>query len=122
MGTQHATPAAGSLGALVKRVRDLVLNARRAAAASVNTLQVLTNFEIGRLMVEHEQQGARRAEYGTQLLTELAERLTSEFGRGFSRSNLQNMRNFYLFYRTRLPVLLQSTVVELIVTRSCGMV
>lgn len=98
---------ARSIGPLVQRVRTLVLSARRAAAASVNTLQVLTNFEIGRLIVEHEQQGASRAEYGAQLLKELSERLTSEFGKGFSRSNLQNMRNFFLLYQCRLQHIAQ---------------
>jgi hypothetical protein len=73
-------------------VRVLVQSARRAAAGSVNTIQVHTNFQIGRLIVEHEQRGTARAEYGKRLIGALAERLTAEFGRGFSRSNLQNMR------------------------------
>lgn len=92
---------------LIEQVSALVQSARRSAAASVNALQVLTNFEIGRLIVEHEQQGTARAEYGKQLLKELAEHLTSEFGRGFSRSNLQNMRNFFLLYQERSPQICQ---------------
>ncbi|MEA2602575.1 MAG: hypothetical protein QOF89_3567 [Acidobacteriota bacterium] len=94
---------AQSLGPLVEQVRSLVQSARRAAAVSVNTLQVLTNFEIGRIIVEHEQEGAARAEYGKQVLKELAERLTAELGRGFSRANLQSMRSFFLLYQDRLP-------------------
>ena len=59
-------------------------------------IQVLTCFEIGRRLVQHEQQGKERAEYGKALLKNLSGALTAEFGRGFSRSNLQNMRKFYL--------------------------
>ncbi len=86
---------------LLADIRDLILTARRAIVRSVDTLQVLTSFEIGRRIVEHEQQGAARAEYGKRVLGELADRLTAEFGRGYSRSNLQNMRNFFLVYRDR---------------------
>jgi len=68
----------------------------------VNTLQVLTNFEIGRRIVEHEQKGAERAEYGKELLKELSARLKEEFGRGFSEDNLARMRNFYLAWKDRV--------------------
>lgn len=90
-------------------IRDLILSARRAIVRSVDTLQVLTSFEIGRRIVEHEQQGAARAEYGKRVLGELADRLTEEFGRGYSRSNLQNMRNFFLVYRDRSSQICQMT-------------
>jgi hypothetical protein len=91
------------LGPLVAEVRELLQSARRAAAASVNTLQVLTNFEIGRRIVEHEQKGAKRAEYGAELLKELSARLTEEFGKGFSEDNLSRMRSFYLMWEGRVP-------------------
>lgn len=104
---------ARGLRSLVEQVRALVQTARRAAAASINAIQVLTNFEIGRLIVEHEQRGTARAEYGKRLLEELAERLTTEFGRGFSRSNLQNMRRFFLQYQDRLPPICQKASGEL---------
>ena len=99
--TRIAKGATGQVDALLADIRGLILAARRAVVRSVDTLQVLTSFEIGRRIVEHEQQGAARAEYGEHTLRELAERLTAEFGRGFSRSNLQNMRNFFLVYRDR---------------------
>ena len=86
---------------LLADIRGLILAARRAVVRSVDTLQVLTSFEIGHRIVEHEQQGAARAEYGKRVLSELADRLTAEFGRGYSRSNLQNMRHFFLVYRDR---------------------
>ena len=84
-------------------IRQLVLDARQAVSRAVDTCQVMASFEIGRRIVEHEQQGAQRAEYGKQVLKELAHQLTGEFGRGFSRSNLEYMRKFFLVYRDRLP-------------------
>lgn len=88
---------------LLADIRGLILAARRAVVRSVDTLEVLTSFEIGRRIVEHEQQCAARAEYEKRTLGELAERLTEEFGRGFSRSNLEYMRKLFLAYRNRLP-------------------
>jgi predicted nuclease of restriction endonuclease-like (RecB) superfamily len=102
------------LASLLRQVRGLVHTARRAAAASVDTLQLRTNFEIGRLIVEHEQKGKSRAEYGKQLIIALSERLTAEFGRGFSRSNLQNMRNFFLTYGPRGGAICQKPSGELV--------
>jgi len=86
---------------LLSDIRDLILSARRAAVHSIDLLQVLTNFEIGHRIIEHEQQGAERAEYGKALLKDLSTELTAEFGRGFSRSNLEYMRKFYLAYKDR---------------------
>ena len=96
------------IGPLVEQVRTLVQSARGAAAASVNTLQVLTNFEIGRVIVEHEQRGKERAAYGKETLKALAARLTREFGRGFSERNLEYMRKLYLLWNERLPHISQT--------------
>lgn len=90
------------LAPLVAEVRGLIKSARRGAASVVNTLQVMTNFEIGRRIVEHEQKGARRAAYGKGLLKRLSQRLTQEFGRGFSEDNLSNMRRFFLLWESRV--------------------
>jgi hypothetical protein len=90
---------------LLSEVRTLVISARNAAARTINTLQVLTNYQIGRLIVEHEQKGKERAKYGANLLRELSAQLTKEFGLGFSEDNLSNMRRFYLVYKARLPVI-----------------
>jgi len=90
------------LAPLVAEIRGLIQSARHAAASTVNTLQALTNFEIGRCIVEHEQKGEKRAEYGTELLKALSTRLTDEFGRGFSEDNLSNMRRFFLVWRQRI--------------------
>jgi hypothetical protein len=93
---------------LVKDIRDLVQNARRAASQNINTLQVATNFEIGRRIVEYEQKGSRRAEYGKQTLIELSHELTNELGRGFSERNLEIMRRFYLEYHETAPQISQT--------------
>lgn len=89
------------MSSLLHEIRDLIQSARRAVAHSVDLIQVLTYFEIGRRIVEHEQGGEERAEYGKALLKELSAALTAEFGRGFSRSNLEYMRRFYLTYQDR---------------------
>ena len=69
---------------------------------SVDLIQVLTNFEIGRRIVEHEQQGSERAQYGEATLKELAAALTDEFGKGFSLTNLKMMRKFFIVYRDKI--------------------
>lgn len=89
------------LAPLITELRGLIQSARHAVATTVNTLQVMTNFEIGRRIVEHEQKGAERAEYGKELLKELSVRLNEEFGKGFSKANLEYMRRFYLEWRHR---------------------
>ena len=104
----------GGLALLIAEVRDLIQSARRGVASVIDTFQVLTNFEIGRRIVEHEQKGEKRAEYGTELIIELSGRLTAEFGRGFSRSNLQNMRSFFLIWQDRLPKIRQQPIGKLV--------
>jgi len=79
-------------------VRDLILETRRTVARGVNAALVWTNFEIGRRIVEHEQKGKARAGYAEQTMRRLAQRLTSEFGEGYSFRNLNLMRKFYLVY------------------------
>lgn len=101
------------LAPLIAEVRSLIQSARHTAASTVNTLQVLTNFEIGRRIVEHEQKGKKRAGYGQELLKELSARLTEEFGKGFSRSNLQNMRSFFLLWQGRVPKICQQATGKL---------
>ena len=102
MKREPVTTTPPELGPLITELRGLILSARHAAAATVNTLQVLTNFEIGRRIVEHEQRGAKRAGYGKELLKELSARLTEEFGKGFSLTNLKLMRQFFIEYRDRI--------------------
>lgn len=80
------------------RVSDLLKRARESVVQTVNKTMVYTYYEIGKIIVEEEQAGSKRAEYGKQLLQELSKRLTSEFGKGFSTTNIKQMRSFYLVY------------------------
>ena len=93
-------PVAG----LIQEIRQIILSARNFVARNIDTVQVLTNYKIGCRIVEHEQTGKKRAEYGRKVLSELSARLTKEFGRGFSEDNLSNMRKFYLVYREQKPI------------------
>lgn len=81
---------------VLARIVGLLEAARRASARSVNTIMTATYWEIGRQIVEGEQEGADRAEYGTRLLERLSQDLTVRFGRGFGLINLKYMRRFYL--------------------------
>ena len=80
------------------RIAELLRNARKTVIQNVNKTMVYTYFEIGRTIVEEEQKGKSRAEYGKQIIKELSKKLTHEFGKGFSVRNLEQMRKFYLVY------------------------
>ncbi|WP_017498401.1 YhcG family protein [Flavobacterium sp. WG21] len=83
---------------IFQQVAELLQNARQQVLRTVNSTMTITYFEIGRIIVEEEQNGKDRAEYGKQLLKGLSKQLTEEFGKGFSVDNLQNMRKLYLTY------------------------
>jgi len=85
-------------------IRELIQAARGTVARGVDLVQVHTNFAIGRRIVEQEQKGKNRAAYGKEVVKALAERLTEEFGSGFSKTNLEYMRRFYLQYPDRLQI------------------
>ena len=87
---------------LFANIRALIESARSTIARGVDLVQVHTNFEIGRHIVEFEQQGEGRAEYGQQTLKGLADRLTTEFGSGFSVTSLKLMRQFYALHAQRI--------------------
>ena len=108
--------------ALIKDLSGLLETARRSSARAVNALMTATYWEIGRRIIEFEQHGATRAEYGAALLEKLSADLTGRFGRGFSRPNLQRFREFYLRFplkqirstlsselRSRIPPTIRST-------------
>ena len=83
------------------RIVELLKSARKSVVQAVNRTMVYTYFEIGRTIVEEEQKGQSRAEYGKQIIKELSKKITSEFGKGFSVRNLEQMRKFYLVYGKR---------------------
>jgi hypothetical protein len=80
-------------------VGHLLESARRASVRTTNAVMTATYWEIGRRIVEYEQKGTQRAEYGELLLEYLARDLTKKFGRGFGRENLRLMRLFYSAYK-----------------------
>ncbi|OQX13042.1 MAG: hypothetical protein BWK80_43175 [Desulfobacteraceae bacterium IS3] len=82
-------------------IRQIIENARSKVYQTVNTTLVITYWEIGKKIVEEEQQGEDRAEYGKFIIRNLAERLTDEFGKGFDQSNLRYMRLFYQAFPIR---------------------
>lgn len=81
-----------------KQVADLLSAARSLAKRQLDSVIVTTYYEIGRMIVEREQQGQKRAKYGTKLIKGLSEYLTEQYGRGFSVVNLKSMRKFYEIY------------------------
>ena len=83
---------------LVAEIKSIMSNARKTVARSFNKTMLVTYWHVGRAIVEHEQKGSLKAQYGTRLLPVLSKRLTIELGRGYSRSNLQNMRLLYHTY------------------------
>lgn len=83
---------------LTERIETLIIEARTKVVAFVNTAMVYTYYEIGRMIVEDEQGGEYRAEYGKKVMEILSERLTQKFGKGFSIRNIEQMRKFYLVY------------------------
>ncbi|MFH1563189.1 MAG: DUF1016 N-terminal domain-containing protein [Nitrospirota bacterium] len=82
-------------------IKNILNEARKTVFRSVNFVMVQAYWQIGRLIVEEEQQGKERAEYGKYLIKELSEKLVLEFGKGFDESNLRNMRLFYLNFPIR---------------------
>ena len=83
---------------MINEIKDIIDKAKKNVAKEINIELINAYWNIGRVIVEHEQNNNDRAEYGKQTLKELSKKLTNELGKGFSRSNLQNMRAFYLNY------------------------
>ncbi|MFH0999518.1 MAG: PDDEXK nuclease domain-containing protein [Bacteroidota bacterium] len=83
---------------LYNKVAELLKLAQSTVVQTVNKTMVQTYFEIGKMIIEEEQKGKERAEYGQQLIEELSIRLLNEFGKGFSSTNIKQMRSFYLTY------------------------
>lgn len=85
--------------ALYSQIASILEQNRKSVAVAVNTAMVRTYYEIGRSIVENEQKGNIRAEYGKEVLKNLSARLTANYGKGFSTTNLKQMRDFYLTYQ-----------------------
>ena len=83
---------------LYSDLKNIIEQSRKIVITNVNTIMLQTYWNIGKRIVEEEQNGNLKAEYGSKLLKEISKELTNEFGRGFSRSNLQSMRKFFIEY------------------------
>ena len=99
MDNSAIAPKTDAYRALLQNVGNALTQGRSRAAAAVNTAMVQTYWEIGRQIVEYEQKGNERAEYGTELLKRLSHDLTERYGKGFGKSNIFAMRRFFLLYQ-----------------------
>lgn len=84
----------------LKQVSDILKTARKNVKTAVNLAMVYSYYEVGRMIVEEEQRGHNRADYGKYIIKELSEYLTQQFGKGFSVTNLKQMRQFYQIYES----------------------
>ena len=94
---------------VISDIKDIITTGRDSAYNAANAAMIMTYWSIGKRIVEQEQSGENRAEYGKHLISALSEELTKEFGKGFSERNLRNFRKFYTLFsddkiwQTRLP-------------------
>ena len=98
---------------LFQKSKELIDNARSNMGQMANTITVITSFLLGHYIIEQEQQGQERAKYGSKIIDSLSAYLTKEYGRGFSRSNVAGMRQFYLTYKDRENEIIQSQIGQL---------
>ena len=98
MAKKKENVPAKAVESLFNKVSNLIEQARVRVAAAMNVAEVYTKYQIGRYIVEEEQSGNKRAEYGKQVLEGLSKRLTERYGDGWSYSNLRQVRQFFLVY------------------------
>ena len=89
---------------IYKQISNIITNNKNKMIYQINNTLINNNFMIGKIIVENEQNGNIRAEYGKDILKKLSKKLTNKFGSGYSRSNLQNMRLFYDKYKNCQPL------------------
>lgn len=87
-----------AISLVYQQIRDVLTEARSQAYQAVNSAMVQAYWNIGRIIIEEEQHGELRAEYGERLISDLSKKLAVEFGRGFDKRNLWFMRSFYMCY------------------------
>ena len=83
---------------LYTKISSLINKARKSVKTAVNIAMVYTYYNIGKMIIEDEQKGNYRAEYGAKVIEGLSNKLTKEFGKGFSKDNIKLMRRFYMVY------------------------
>ena len=82
-----------------KSIKTVLEKARSKSFTAVNAMMVRAYWHVGKIIIESEQRGTQRAEYGASLIEELSKRLTVEYGQGFNKTNLWYMRQFYLSFQ-----------------------
>ena len=104
IGTQNLHgQKAENFDSLFERISALIEQSRLRVVTVANIAEVYTKYHIGRYIVEDEQKGEHRAEYGKRILTRLSEKLTERFGKGWGLENLRLIRKFYLTYSSKIP-------------------
>ena len=98
---------------LFDKSKKLIDSARSNIGQMANAITVLTSFFLGKYIIEQEQQGSERAKYGAKDLDSSSSYLTEEYGRGFSRSSVAGMRQFYMAYKDREDEIIQSGIGQL---------
>lgn len=88
---------------LFENIKTVIANTQLAVVRNINQAMIFAYFQIGRMIIEDEQQGNQRADYAKETILRLSIALNDEFGRGYSVSNLEYMRSFYVTYRQRIP-------------------
>ncbi|MDB5153858.1 MAG: hypothetical protein JWR54_2609 [Mucilaginibacter sp.] len=96
---------------LFENIKAVIAETQRYVVRNINQAMVLAYFQIGKMIVEDEQRGKRRADYAKETILRLSAELNKEFGKGYSVSNLEYMRSFYMSYQRRFP---QSVTGEII--------
>ena len=107
---------------LIQDIKNLIKRARHNAFTAVNAEMLKAYFEIGRKIVEEEQKGKRRAEYGEKLLETISAELIKEFGKGYSVTALKNMRKFYSIYKNYISQSLTDEFYKLTWTHYCELI
>jgi len=95
---------------LYKQIAELISESRQQVRVAVNSSMVITYWSIGRIIVEYELKGEKRAEYGKETLKNLSEKLTAEFGKGYDERNLENMTRFYKLFQISNAVSTKSQI------------
>lgn len=83
---------------MISEIKEVIINSRKRVIYEVNNAMLVAYWSVGRMIVENEQNGNIKAKYGKQVMRELSKELRQTLGSGFSVSNLQHMRRFYLMY------------------------
>ena len=102
MNEQSAISIVNDIDSLCRNSIDLIQYARGLAVQHINIIELLTNYALGKWIVEVQQNGKDRAQYGARVIDRLSAALTEEFGRGYSRESLRNARKFYLAFQDRI--------------------